>query len=252
MTFMSSRPNIAAHLPIGRHLALMPASGLPQMSGLDPQSRARGASDGDKTEASWQSQPGVLGKGLASFLKTSLKHESFKTAGNVEHNVGVRAPLLDAHVFPTVVEKGDEPHTLSSRRCHGLGPPGIDVDVRAVGGIELKELHEDRATRLRTRRMARGRRIADVAPRGIIAALVLKDSLEDEEFFTARMGVRREGAVGGVSNDGRCASDLATDTVEHSALDTRHWRRHPGRFFGMDRGTLGEVGIDAHDRLRLV
>src|SRR5215831_2324871 len=249
---MSTRPDIAAHLPIGRHLALMPALGLLQMSGLDPQSRARGARDGGETGASWQSQPGVLSKGLASFLKTPRKDESFKTARNVEHNAGVRAPRLDAHVFPAVVEQRDEAYTLPSRRCHGLRPPRIDGDVRAVGGIELKELHEDRAARLRTRCMARGRRIADVAPRGIIAALVLKDSLEDEEFFTARMGVRREGAVGGVSNDGRCASDLATDTVEHSALDTRHWRRHPGRFFGMDRGTLGEVGIDAHDRLRLV
>src|SRR5215469_10001534 len=65
------------------------------------------------------------------------------------------------------------------------------------------------------------------------------------------MDVRREGALRGVSNDGRCASDLVTDTVEHSALHTLHWRAHPGRFSRMDRGTLGEVGVDPHDR-RLV
>src|SRR5262249_29227063 len=151
----------------------MPASGLPQMSGLDPQPRARGTRDGGETGASWQSQPGVLRKGLASFLKTPGKNESFKTARNVEHNAGVRAPRLDA----AVVEQGDEAYTLPSRRCHGLRPPRIDGDVRTVGGIELKELHEDWAARLRARRMARGRRIADVTARGIIAALVLKDSL---------------------------------------------------------------------------
>src|SRR5258707_3843588 len=104
VAFMSSRANIAEHFPIGRRLALMPALGLLQMSGLDPQLRARRTRDGDETGASRQSQPGVLSKGLASFLKTPLEHESFKTAGNVEHNAGVCAPLLDAHVFPAIVE----------------------------------------------------------------------------------------------------------------------------------------------------
>ena len=94
----------------------MPASGLLQMSGLDPQPRARGTRDGGEPGASRQSQPGVLSKGLASFLKTPRKHESFKTAGNVEQNAGVWAPLLDAHVFPAIVEKREEPHTLASRR----------------------------------------------------------------------------------------------------------------------------------------
>ena len=93
------------------------------MSGLDPQPRARGTRDGGETGASWQSQPGVLRKGLASFLKTPRKHESFKTAGNVEQNAGACAPFLDAHVFPAIVEKRDEPHPLPSRRCHGLDPP---------------------------------------------------------------------------------------------------------------------------------
>src|SRR5215470_7428494 len=124
-----------------------------------------------------QSQPGVLSERLASFFKASLKHDSFKTTRNVEQNAGVCAPFLQAHVFPTIVKKGDEPHTLSFRRCHGVDEPRIDVDMRAVGGIELKELHEDRAASLRTRRMARGRRIADVTARRIVTALVLKDSI---------------------------------------------------------------------------
>src|SRR5262249_58962797 len=97
----------------------MPALGLPQMSGLDPQPRACGTRDGGETGASWQSQPGGLRKGLASFLKTPGKNESFKTARNVEHNPGVRAPRLDAHVFPAVVEQRAAAYTLPPPRCHG-------------------------------------------------------------------------------------------------------------------------------------
>src|SRR5262245_19882089 len=62
------------------------------------------------------------------------------------------------------------------------------------------------------------------------------------------MSVRREGGARRVSNNGRCASNLVTDAVKHSALDTRHWRLHPVRRSSMDRGTLGEVGVDPHDR----
>jgi hypothetical protein len=90
------------------------------MSSLDPQPRARSASDGGQTGAFRQPQPGVLSERLASLFKTSLKHESFKTARNLEQNAGVCVPFLEAHIFPTIVKKRDEPHTLSSRRCHGV------------------------------------------------------------------------------------------------------------------------------------
>jgi hypothetical protein len=86
------------------------------MSSLDPQPRARSASDSGQAGAFRQSQPGVLSERLASFFKASLKHESFKTARNVEQDACVCVPFLEAHLFPTIVKKGDEPHTLSSRR----------------------------------------------------------------------------------------------------------------------------------------
>src|SRR5262249_55087890 len=200
-----------------------------QVSRLDPQPCARGAGDGGQPGRFRQSQPGVPSERLTAFFETSIEHERFKTAGNVEHNAGVCVPFLDAHVFPAIVEQGDEPHTLPSYRRHGVDESRVDVDVRAVGGIELKQLPEDGAARLRPRRMARGRRIADVAPRRTVAALVLKDSLKNEKFFTAEMRVRREGGAWRVANDGRCTRDLVTDAVEHSALDTRHWRAHPVR-----------------------
>src|SRR5258708_36479105 len=123
------------------------------MSRSYPEPCARSAGDGGQTGAFRQSQPGVLCERRASFFKTSLKHKSFKTARNVEQNAGVCVPFLEAHVFSTIVKKGDESHTLSSRRCHGLDEPRIEVDVRAIGGIERKEVHEDPAARFRTRGM---------------------------------------------------------------------------------------------------
>src|SRR5258708_15531576 len=134
-----------------------------QMSSLDPQTCACSAGDGGKTGAFRQSQPRVLCERLASFFKTSLKHKSFKTARNVEQNTGVCVPFLEAHVFSTIVKKGDESHTLSSRRCHGLDEPRIDVDVRAIGGNELKEFHEDPATPVPNRWKLLSRLIADIA-----------------------------------------------------------------------------------------
>src|SRR5215813_15438748 len=66
------------------------------------------------------------------------------------------------------------------------------------------------------------------------------------------MSVRRKNGARRVSNNGRCASNLVTDAVKHSALDTRHWRLHPVRRSSMDRGTLGEVGVDLHGLARLL
>src|SRR5262249_47067551 len=90
-----------------------------QMSSLDPQLRARSASDGGQTGAFRQSQPGVLSERLASFFKTSLKHESFKTARSVEQNASVCAPFLQAHVFPPSLKRG-----MSLIPCRPAGATG--------------------------------------------------------------------------------------------------------------------------------
>src|SRR5260370_39074555 len=117
-----------------------------EMAILGPQTGAWRGGGGGKTGGFRQSQPRVLCERLASFFKTSLKHKSFKTARNVEQNAGVCVPFLEAHVFSTIVKNGDESHTLSSRRCHGLDEPRIHVDVRAIAGIQLKEFHGELPT----------------------------------------------------------------------------------------------------------
>src|SRR5207247_9440521 len=102
-----------------------------QMSSLDPQTCACSAGDGGQTGAFRQSQPGVLCERLASFFKTSLKHENFKTARNVEQNAGVCVPFLEAHVFPTIVKKGDESQTMASLPGHSVDHPRLHVAAAA-------------------------------------------------------------------------------------------------------------------------
>jgi DNA invertase Pin-like site-specific DNA recombinase len=58
----------------------------------------------ERVRAFRQSQPGVLSERLASFFKTSLKHESFKTARNVEKNARVFVPFLEPHLFPQTAQ----------------------------------------------------------------------------------------------------------------------------------------------------
>src|SRR5262249_36118653 len=118
------------------------------MSSLDPQTCACSAGDSGQTGA------------------------NFPEAQELQNRPERRAECWRMRAIPRGARLPDH-----RRRCHSLDEARIDVDVRAVGGIELKEFHEDRAARLRTRCMARGWRIADVAARRIVAALVLKDSI---------------------------------------------------------------------------
>jgi hypothetical protein len=96
-----------------------------QMSSLDPQPRARRASDGGQTGAFRQSQPRVLSERLASFFKTSLKHDSFKTVRSVEQNARVCVPFLEAHLFPTRHWRL-HPVRRSSMDRGTLGEVGVD------------------------------------------------------------------------------------------------------------------------------
>src|SRR5262249_53136677 len=125
---------------------------------------------------------------------------------------------------------------------------GVDAHVRAVGWIELPELHENRAAGCGSGRVLRLRRIADVAARREIAMLVLKDAFEDEEFLAAGMDVRREGTLRCIAHDRRRPGDLVTEAIEHAALDARHRRGLPRQPGGMDRGPFIEIGIELHAR----
>jgi hypothetical protein len=69
--------------------------------------------------------------------------------------------------------------------------------------------------------MARVRRIADVGSDRIVAMLILKYAIQDEELLTASMHVRRETAFRRVSNDGRGTGHFLADSIEHTSFDAR-------------------------------
>ena len=118
----------------------------------------------------------------------------------------------------------------------------------AIVGIELPELYEDGATRRRARFMPRGRRVAHVGARRVIAMLILEHAVEYQELFAAAMGVRREMAVRRVAHDRCGARDLFADAVEHPPIDPGHGRGNPGQSRGVDHGALGEIGVQFHGR----
>src|SRR5258705_12345207 len=73
--------------------------------------------------------------------------------------------------------------------------------MRAVGEVELPELHEHGAARHRARRVMGLWWVADIIPGWKIAVLVLEYALEHEKFFPAAMHMRREMALWCVADD---------------------------------------------------
>ena len=99
--------------------------------------------------------------------------------------------------------------------------------MRAVGEVELPELHEHRAARLRAGRMRGLWRVADIGSGRKIAVLVLKHAIEHKKFLTAAMHMRREVAPWCVADDRGGTRDLVTNPVEHASLHTGHRRSLP-------------------------
>src|SRR5262249_21718618 len=116
----------------------------------------------------------------------------------------------------------------------------------SVCRIELPQLDEQYAPRQRTRRMARCRRIADIATDRKVVMLILKDALEHQKLLTAVMRVSREVTARRVANDGSGAGYLIADAIQHSPLDAGHWRGHPREPRGVDSNAAGKISIDFH------
>ncbi len=108
----------------------------------------------------------------------------------------------------------------------------------AVVGVELPKLHEDGTARLRTRRVAGGRRVADIGAGREIAVFVLKDAVEDDELFATSVRVGGEFRPRRVSHDAGRARDFVADPVKHAAVDAGHRGGRPVEVFGMDGDAL--------------
>jgi hypothetical protein len=75
--------------------------------------------------------------------------------------------------------------------------------------------------------MARQRWVSDIAANGKVAALILKNSIENEKLLSTMMNMRREFASRTIADDGGSASHLFANPVEHYPVDAGHWRRFP-------------------------
>lgn len=92
----------------------------------------------------------------------------------------------------------------------------------AISQIELPEFHKNNATCVRSWRMTRNRRVANVGAGRKVTMLILKDPVQNDELLAATVGVRRELAVRCVSNHRGRPRHLITQAVQHATLHARH------------------------------
>src|SRR5215470_10264878 len=99
-----------------------------------------------------------------------------------------RSPRFDSHLLMAVVEQESRrDSTLSGSKLPSFAR--LAHSRRAIMRSELPEAHEDGAAVLGRRHMRSARRIANIGADRIVAMLVLKDAVEDEEFLAADVHV---------------------------------------------------------------
>src|SRR4051794_23446843 len=127
---------------------------------------------------------------LALFVERSTQYQQLEPSGcrNVDPRPG--RPFFKAHLLDRILEQRQDGHRRPIL-CWREGPSSrYHANFSPVCRIELPELDENRAAGRRTRRMARRRRIADVAAGRIVAMFVLKHPIQDEKFLAAVMDMR--------------------------------------------------------------
>src|SRR5690242_8085887 len=201
---------------------------------LDPHSRARRAAQYTRSPALGQPQPGITCEGVASFLESAVEDEDFQAVRRVEVKLCIRLPSFKRNILMRIMKQRQNLDSRLAGIRYESHLVRIDAHVRAVGEIELPELDEDRAAGRRPGGMRRARRIADITPCREVSVLVLKDAVQDNELFAARVNMRREPAVGGITDDRCRPRHFAPDPVEHTTVDASYGRRRPCKAIGMN------------------
>jgi hypothetical protein len=121
----------------------------------------------------------------------------------------------------------------------------VDHDVTALAPGELAQLHEQRATGLRERRVAEALGVEQERAGGPVAVLVAEHAVEHEDLLALGMVVRVEGRVGLVAHD-RC--DLTglgrADEVHALAPDRAARARGPGHARGVGARERRQIAVD--------
>ena len=156
-----------------------------------------------------------------------------------------RSPRFDSHILVAVLEQESRRNsTLSESKLPSFAR--LAHGCRAIIRSELPEAHEDGAAIPGRRHMRSPWRIANIGTDRIVAMLVLKDAVEDEELLAAAVHVARERTAGRIADDRGGPSLLVADAKEHAPLDTRSRARNPCLLRRMDHNRPGKIIIDAH------
>src|SRR5215472_7248606 len=196
-----------------------------EVARLDSEFTTRRSRGGLQRCAGRQSQPREPGELLAAFDKAAVQNEQFDPPGNRHCDANACRPQFQQNELPGALVQYSKFDTRDVGRVRERELGGFDTHWRPVIWVELPKLDEDRTTGLRAGRVAAGRRVANISARGVVAMLVLKDALQHQELLAAAVGVGREAAARGVTDDRGRARHLIADAVEHSPIHPGNGRR---------------------------
>src|SRR5579871_920528 len=198
-----------------------------------------------------QAAPGLRLQCLAADGQAPANEEKLQTFGVFDRDAAVRPPIFEPHFLMSVVEQNCCGRRTSSGRnlfsfarlAHGLG---------SIIRTKLPEANEDRASVFRGRYMRSIWRVADVRAGRIVAMLVLKNAVEDDEFLATAVGMARKGAGRRIAHDRGGAGLLLADTKQHAPVNTRRGAGNPVLPGCMNDNGTTEIVVDAHDQAPLV
>jgi len=129
----------------------------------------------------------LISEDIAAVGEFAVQNKQLNAGRRFKSDLSARLPAFDRHHFMLVLVERHDFHACPRRVALIRALGSVDAHLRAIGRIELPQLHENRAARLRARRVRGGRRIAHVGTGRIVAMLVLEHAFEHEELFATRM-----------------------------------------------------------------
>lgn len=139
--------------------------------------------------AGGKTDPIVPHKSLSYVSDTAFEHQCFRPAFTNQLSLYTRVPDFERDVFIVSFRQAcvfDAGSCLIGTRLKRVE---INRVLLLVLGVELPQLHEDRAARFRLRNMVCANRVTDIGTRRIVTMLVLENTFEDNEFLAAAMRV---------------------------------------------------------------
>ena len=213
-----------------------------KMTDLHPQQRAFRTACYFVLTAIRIAHPAAVRVVTMSVPNLSAQHENFLTTiMNVHRTQRIRVKSNQRDLFAAVLVKW---YLVNPVGLRTLPFPGICVDrhLACIGYSELLQLDEYRRTvRTNPGTMGRADRVSQVAAGRITPMLVLKLTLQYQDFLAASVLVCGKPAVRCIADKRRSARDFITHAIEHHAFDARYGRWDPNVLIRGNDRTFPEV-----------